>query len=499
MAAERKFLAFDLGAESGRAVIGFFDGKRLRLEDAHRFPNGPARVLDTLYWDALRLFMELKQGLTRATSVHGREISGIGVDTWGVDFGLLGRGDVLLGNPRHYRDHGNDGMMEAAFEVVPREVMFNRTGIQFMQFNTLFQLCALKRMQSPLLDAAQTLLLMPDLFHFWFTGNKQTEFSIASTTQMYDPLGKAWAIDLVQALGLPADILPRIVPTATVLGPVRPEIEAETGCGAVQVVTPAAHDTGSAVVAVPASTPDYAYISSGTWSLMGIEAAEPHITQQTRQANFTNEGGAGGTIRLLKNIMGLWLVQACRRAWARHGTDHSYAELTALAAQAAPFVSLVEPDDPSFLAPADMPAALAAFCIRTQQPAPQGPGATIRCCLESLALKYRWVLERLETFRGARIETVHIVGGGTQNRLLCQLAADAMNRPVIAGPVEATAIGNLLMQALGLGDLSSVQEARAVVRSSFALETYAPGSDQGAWEEAYARYLAVRALSGNTS
>jgi rhamnulokinase len=496
MAAEAKFLAFDLGAESGRGVVGFFDGEKLRLEDVHRFSNGPVRLLDTLHWDALRLFAELKRGLGMAVAAHGRDFAGIGIDTWGVDFGLLGRDDALLGNPRHYRDHGNDGMMEAAFALVPRDQMFARTGIQFMQFNTIFQLLALKTHGSPLLDMAQTLLLMPDLLNFWFTGRKSTEFSIATTTQFYDPQGRAWATDLLERLGLPTHLLTEVVPTATPLGPLRADIAAEAGCGLIPVLCPAEHDTGSAVVAVPASTPDYAYISSGTWSLMGIETPEPRISAQTQAANFTNEGGACGTIRLLKNIMGLWLVQECRRSWARQGHEYSYADLATQAEAAPSFVSLVEPDDSAFLAPADMPAELRGFCARTGQPEPTEVGAMVRCCLESLALKYRWVLERLEEFRGKRIETIHIVGGGTQNRLLCQLTADATQRTVIAGPVEATAIGNVLMQAMGRGTIGTLEQARAIVRSSFDLVTYMPSGDASAWEAAYARFLALRAETG---
>lgn len=498
MAAEAKFLAFDLGAESGRGLVGFFDGERLRLEDVHRFPTGGTRVLDALHWDALRLFDELKRGLSKAVAAHGREFEALGVDTWGVDFGLLGRDDSLLGNPRHYRDHGNDGMMEAAFAVVPRDRIFARTGIQFMQFNSLFQLLALKQHGSPLLDVAQTLLMMPDLFHFWFTGVKSTEFSIATTTQFYDPQGRAWATDLLAELGLPTHLLTDIVPTATPIGTLRADIAEQAGCGPIPVVAPAEHDTGSAVVAVPAATPDYAYISSGTWSLMGIETAEPRISAQTLAANFTNEGGAAGTIRLLKNIMGLWLVQECRRSWARHGQEYSYAELTERAAEAPPFIALIEPDATPFLAPDDMLSAIYDFCEQTGQPRPTNVGATARCCLESLALKYRWALERLEAFRGQRIETIHIVGGGTQNRLLCQLAADATRRAVIAGPVEATAIGNVLMQAMGRGHLASLSEAREVVRRSFDLVTYTPSGNADAWEAAYTRFLALRARIGKT-
>ena len=498
MAAEAKFIAFDLGAESGRNVIGFFDGERVRLQDAHRFHSRSVRLLDTLHWDVLSLFAEIKQGLSMAVAAHGREFAGIGIDTWGVDFGLLGRGDTLLGNPRHYRDHGNDGMLEAAFDIVPREEIFDRTGIQFMQINTLFQLLALQRQQSPLLEKAETLLMMPDLLNFWLTGVKTTEFSIASTSQIMDPRTGTWATDLLERFQLPTHLLTEIVPSSTIIGTLRADIAQEAGCGLIPVVAPGEHDTASAVVAVPALSEDYAYISSGTWSLMGIETSEPGISEVTRGFNFTNEGGACSTIRLLKNIMGLWLVQECRRAWARQGQDYSYSQLAEMASAATPFVSLIEPDAPPFLAPGDMTTEVRDFCVRTGQPAPQDVGATVRCCLESLALKYRWTLECLEALRGRRIETIHIVGGGTQNRLLCQLAADATNRTVIAGPVEATALGNILIQALGRGHIGSLEQAREVVRRSFVLDTYTPSPQRDAWEEAYARFLKLREQVGKS-
>jgi rhamnulokinase len=492
MAAEAKFLALDLGAESGRGVIGAFDGAKLRLEDVHRFATGPTRILNTLYWDALRLFDECKRCVSMASATHGRDIAAIGIDTWGVDFGLLGRGDVLLGNPRHYRDHANDGMVEAACKLVPRDFIFARTGIQFMQINTLYQLLSLKHDNSPLLEMAETLLMTPDLFNFWFTGVKTTEYSIASTCQMVDPVTRTWAVDLLERLDLPTQMLTDIIQPGATVGTLRADIADECGCGPIPVIAPGEHDTASAVVAVPASTPDYAYISSGTWSLVGIETLQPYVNADTLAANFTNEGGVCDTTRLLKNVMGLWLVQESRRSYARHGQDHSYADLAALAGNAPAFGPLIDPDDPAFLAPDDMVAAIGQYCARTGQAAPDGVGATIRCCLESLALKYRWVLERLEAFRGRRIETIHVVGGGTQNRLLCRFTADAARRPVVAGPVEATAIGNILMQAIGSGYIGSLEQAREVVRASCELETYQPGPDADRWDAAYGRLLALR-------
>ncbi|HOM80540.1 MAG: rhamnulokinase [Armatimonadetes bacterium] len=492
MAETAKFLAIDLGAESGRGVVGLFDGSKLRLEEVHRFPNGPVRVLDSLHWDALRLFSEMKAALAKCVQEHGSDLQSVGVDTWGVDFGLLGKGDVLLGNPYHYRDKRTDGMLEEAFRRVPREEIFERTGIQFMKLNTLYQLLAMRVEGSPLLDMAERLLFMPDLFHFFLTGNKVTEFSIATTSQMYDPRARGWATGMLQAMEIPTGILGEVVPPGTEVGTLLPSIGAETGGAGVPVITPAAHDTGSAVAAVPARGADWCYISSGTWSLMGIESPEPLIDERSLRYNFTNEGGVGGTIRFLKNIMGLWLVQECRRAWLREGNDFSYAELTRLASQAPAFVSIVDPDDETFMAPDDMPDAICAFCRRTGQPEPETTGAVVRCCLESLALKYRWVVEKLEEIRGRRLETIHIVGGGSQNRLLNQFAADATGRPVVAGPVEATAIGSVLIQAIARGHLGSLAEAREVVRASFEVETFEPKPSPG-WDEAYQRYLQVAA------
>jgi rhamnulokinase len=490
MPALTKFLAFDLGAESGRGVLGLLEGKRLRLEVINRFPNGPVRTLDSLHWDVLRLYEDMLQTLRLCAAGYG-DLDGLGVDTWGVDFALLGRGGTLLGNPRHYRDPHTEGVLERAFARVPREEIFRRTGIQFMRFNTLFQLLALQEARSPLLDVAETLLFMPDLFHYFFTGIKVNEYTDASTSQMLDPTTRGWAYDLVGAFGLPKQILGTLVAPGTVLGPLRPSVATQTGLNPAPVIAPASHDTAAAIAAVPASGESWAYISSGTWSLMGVEVPAPLVNEQALAANYTNEGGVGGTIRFLKNIMGLWLVQECRRAWERSGQSYSYEELTHLAEAAPPFVAVVDPDDSSFLLPPDMPAALSAFCRRTGQPAPEGPGATVRCALEGLALCYRYVLERLEHLTGRRLEVVHVVGGGSQNALLNQLTADACNRPVLAGPAEATAAGNVLVQALGLGVLHSLTEAREVVRNSFEVRTFRPRDPEG-WHKPYERFVSLR-------
>jgi rhamnulokinase len=486
--AEAKFLALDLGAESGRAVIGHFDGRSLRLEETHRFSNGPVRVNGHLHWDALRLFSEIKHGIQQATYRYGPELVSAGLDTWGVDFGLLDAQGNLLGNPYHYRDSRTDGMMEAVFSLVPRQEVFAHTGIQFMQLNSLYQLFAMRSNQDPVLDIAETFLTMPDLFNFWLTGRQVSEFSIATTTQCYDPRARTWANKLLDALDIPPSLFGEIVPPGTSLGNLQSEVASELGVAPIPVIAPACHDTGSAVAAVPARERCYAYISSGTWSLMGVEVDEPVITPRSLEYNFTNEGGVCDTFRLLKNIMGLWLVQECRREWARTGEVFDYATLTQMAAQASPFGPIVDVDDHRFLGLGDMPAKIRGYCRETGQTVPQSKGQVLRCALESLALRYRWVLDKLEEMMEQRVEAVHIIGGGMQNELLCQLAADAMQRPVIAGPIEATAMGNILMQALALDYVGSLDEGREVVRNSFQVSTYEPG-DGARWDEAYSRYL----------
>jgi rhamnulokinase len=486
MTAAKKLLAFDLGAESGRAVLGAFDGAKLRLEVVHRFPNGAVRTLDTLHWDVLRLHGEILAGLQKCVTEHGG-VDGVGVDTWGVDFGLLGRGGALLGNPRHYRDPHTEGVMEAAFARMPRAELYRKTGVQFLRFNSLFQLLALQRDRSPLLDAAETLLFMPDLFHYFLTGMKVNEYTDASTSQMLDATTRNWAFDVLRAFGLPTALAGTLAPPGTVLGPLRASVAAQTGVAPVPVVLPATHDTAAAVAAVPAGSGSWAYISSGTWSLVGVELPTALLNDDALAANFTNEGGVGGTVRLLKNVMGLWLVQECRQAWEREGKAYDYGELMRLAEAAPPFGGVVDPDAPTFLLPPSMPAALADYCRRHSQPVPADPGATVRCCLESLALKYRRVLESLEALTGRRVEVIHVVGGGCQNTLLCQFTADACARPVVAGPVEATAAGNVLTQAIGLGVLCSLAEAREVVRRSFDVVTYEPRNPE-AWHEPYERF-----------
>lgn len=484
-AVESTFLAVDLGAESGRVVLGSFDGERVALEEVHRFPNTPVWLPDGLHWDVLRIFTEIKDGLAKAVGSAGR-IESLGVDSWGVDFALLDRDGALISNPYHYRDPRTAGMEERALKRVSREEIYGITGIQFMPINTLNQLLAMEG--SPLLGAAQTLLMIPDLVNYWLTGERACEFTDASTTQLCDARSGDWARGLVEKMGLPTHVFEEIIAPGTELGPLLSGIAEETGVEQEFPVTAvASHDTASAVVAVPTEREDFAYISSGTWSLVGVELPEPAITPEGMRANFTNEGGFGGTTRFLKNVMGLWLLQECRRTWAREGRDYSYEELGRLAEGEPGARSLLDPDHPGFLPPGDMPARIRRFCRETEQSPPEEPGAVVRCVLESLALKYRWTLERAEEITGRRAEVVHVVGGGVRNALLCQLTADATRRPVRAGPVEATALGNLMVQAHSRGYLGSLEEMRAAVRGSVGVRDYEPQGSEDEWEDAYER------------
>jgi len=493
--ADKVFLAADLGASSGRHVLGRFDGRSLRLEEVYRFENGPVELPGRLHWDLLGLWKDVLRGLGAATAQTGGQIASVGVDTWGVDFGLLGPGDELLGNPYHYRDGRTDGMLERAFGLVSREEIFRHTGLQFMQFNTLFQLLAMKLGGSPLLGVAERMLMMPDLFHWLLTGAKCNEMTEASTSQFYNPLTGDWATKLLEQFDLPTHILGAIEQPGTDLGPLRPEVAAETGLSGTRVVLPGTHDTASAVMAVPAASrpgerPDWCYISLGTWALMGVESPKPVVTDQVLKLNFTNEGGVGGTTRLLKNITGLWLVQECRRVWNQAGRDWGWEDLNRLSGAAKPLVSFVNPDAPDFLAPDNMPEAVCEFCRKTGQAVPDSEGTVLRCALDSIAMKFRHVLSMCEELVGGRIETVHVVGGGTQNRQLCQAGADACGRCVVAGPVEATATGNIMMQAVAAGEVASIAEAREVIRRSFEVDEYEP-QNTAAWDEAYERFLGV--------
>lgn len=486
-----KYIALDLGAESGRVIVAAFDGDRLSLEEVYRFANGPVQVGKSLYWDVLRLWSEIKLGLRKAGAEHGGDLRSVAVDTWGIDYALLDRTGQLVGNPRCYRDPRTAGMMEHALAMAPRWDIYQQSGgIQFLSINTLYQLLAMVVHQDPALTTASAFLMIPDLFNYWLTGRIACEFTDATTTQFYNAAAGGWAIDLLERLGIPGHIFPEVVMPGVPFGALLPDVAEETGLGPLTVVAPAVHDTASAIVAVPASAERFAWLSSGTWSLLGGISSQPLVTPQALAFNFSSYGGPGGLYLPWKNIMGLWLVQECRRAWRRAGDNLSYDELAALAAAARPFVAVIDPDDAAFLAPKDMPAAIADFCLRHGQPAPAGRGEIIRVVLESLALRYRWTLEKLALLQDAAFDALHVVGGGVRNRLLCQFTADAIGLPVIAGPVEATAIGNAALQAVAKGDLASLQEARAVIRRSFDVETYLPGP-RAPWDEAYQRFLSL--------
>lgn len=485
----RNYLAVDLGAESGRTILGSLDGDRLKLKETHRFVNGPVRINDGIHWDVLRLWTEIKSGIA-STIKSGNKVNSIGLDTWGVDFALLDKNNSLLSNPFHYRDERTDGMLEEAFRRMPRAEIFSNTGIQFMQINTLYQLLAMSVHESPVLDIAKTFVTIPDLFNYWLSGELTNEFSNATTTQCLDPRKRDWAACVLEAMRIPAHLFQPITDSGTQLGTLLPHVAEETGTAGVRIIVPACHDTGSAVVAVPARNQDFAWISSGTWSIMGAEVHEPVLTDKALEYNFTNEGGVFGTWRLSKNIMGLWIVQECKRTWIHQGEDLSYDEITRLASEATPFVAVIDPDDSRFFHAGDMPERIQHYCAETNQASPRTKGEIIRVALESIALKYRWVLERLEELTGKQFNPVHIIGGGTKNHLLNQFTADATDRLVVTGPVEATAIGNVLMQAIGLGDLGSLSDARVVVRASFDVKEYHPDHSAD-WDEAYAKLISL--------
>jgi rhamnulokinase len=449
-------------------------------------------VAGTLHWDVLRLWEGLKEGLCRYAAQYDAPLAGVGVDTWGVDFALLDRAGRLLGNPICYRDARTNGMLEEVTARAGRERIFARTGVQFLQINTLYQLYSMARADEPQLECAARLLMIPDLFNYWLTGRAAAEYTNASTTQFMRCGEPRWDAGLLAELGVPTHFLPEIVQPGTALATLHPELAAETGLRhAPPVIAPGSHDTASAVAAVPGLDERSAYISSGTWSLVGVEVGAPVVSELALALNFTNEGGVGDTTRLLKNVTGLWLLQECRRRWRREGRDYTWEQILALAEQAAPLRSLVDPDAPDFLAPGDMPAAVRAFCRRTGQPEPQDDGAVARCCLESLALTYRWVLEAAEQLTGRTIETVRVVGGGCRNRLLNQWTADASGRALVAGPVEATALGNIMVQAVAAGALPDIAAGRSALARSVELERFAPRPHAG-WEDAYRRLRELR-------
>jgi rhamnulokinase len=492
-----KYVAIDLGAESGRVIVATITAERLDLKEVYRFPNGVVQVGDSLHWDVLRLWEEIRHGLRKVAAEYAGEIRSLAVDTWGIDYALLDRRGALVGNPHAYRDPRTNGVMEAAVEKLGRWEIYRQSGgIQFMSINTLYQLYAMAAAGDPALEIADTLLMMPDLFDYWLTGERACEFTDATTTQFYDGRSRSWSTSLLKVLGIPIHILPRVIFPGTRLGTLLPALAEETGLGALPVIAVAGHDTASALVAVPAAADgrSWAWLSSGTWSLLGGVSSEPLVTPQALEFNFSSYGGPGGLYLPWKNIMGLWLVQECRRSWEKHGESYSYDQLTTMAGEAQPFSALLDPDDPSFLAPKDMPGVIADYCRRTGQRTPESHGEMIRAILESLALCYRRTLDRLALLQGCTFETLHIVGGGSRNHLLCQFTADALGIPVVAGPVEATAIGNAALQAVAMGDLASLEEARDLVRATCDVIVYEPGA-RDVWDAAYERFCRLTAAA----
>ena len=483
-------LAFDYGASSGRAILGGFDGERLTLKEIHRFSNDPVMVGDSLHWDILRLYHELKQGILAGYKETDGNIDSIGIDTWGVDFGLLDKNDVLLGNPFHYRDSRTDGMIEEALKTVTRERIYNDTGIAFQKFNTLYQLLAMVRNRSTIIENAETMLFIPDLFTFFLTGNKACEFTIASTSQMLLAGRGTWAYDLLNELGIPVQILPEITDPCTRVGTLRQSVQEELGVKGIPVIAVASHDTASAVISAPLADSNDAYISSGTWSLLGTEREKPAINEKTLKLNYTNEGGINRNVRLLVNLMGLWVYQECRRAWGKQGIEITYDEMGALADAAKPFQAFIDVDYETFYSPGNMPEKVVDYCRRTGQHVPSDKGSIIRIVMESLAMKYRSAVEGLEEITGNRVPVLHIVGGGCKNTMLSRYTADVLNRPVTAGPVEATAIGNIISQLIALKEIDDLNQAREVVKRSFPTEIYQPENPE-VWDEAYLRYKEI--------
>ena len=481
--ATKPYLAFDFGAESGRAVLAHVHSGVITTEEVHRFANEPVEYAGALHWDAPRLWFEVRKALTRLEEF---KLAGIGVDAWGVDYALLGERGELLQNPYHYRDKRTDGVMELVFQKVPKDEIYWKTGIQFMPINTLYQLFAANRDTPALLRAARKLLTIPDLFHYWLTGNAVCEFTNATTTQMVNPLTRAWSRELMEKLELPSNLPAEIVEPGSVVGALSAGVGSSTALCGTPVIAPATHDTGSAVAAINARE-GTAFLSSGTWSLVGTEIDAPILTSEALRLNFTNEGGVGRTTRFLKNVMGLWMLQCCRQSWASQSQVYDYSELMELAAREPAFCHLVDPDDESFLHPASMPNAIAKFCEKTQQPNPKTPGAYARAVLESLAFKYRQVIGDLERLVQRPIQQIRIIGGGSKNRLLNQFTADATGRRVLAGPAEATALGNVAVQILATGVASSLAEVRAMVDRSFPTEVFEP-HDSDRWAQHSERF-----------
>lgn len=482
-----QFLAFDFGASSGRGILGSLENSKIKLEEIHRFNNNMTLLHGSYYWDVFRLYDEIKKGLSQCIQ-KGILPESIAVDTWGVDYALLDEKGNFLGIPYAYRDHRTDNAMDEVFNRIPSETLYNLTGIQFMQFNTVFQLFASVRDKLPALSLAKDLLFMPDIFNYMLSGIKKTDFSFATTSQLYNPGVGTWEKQIFDAIGISMDIMQEIVEPGTVLGEIHPDLAKEYRMQGVQITAVASHDTGSAIASIPSEDDNFAYISSGTWSLMGFESEHPVINNTSARLNFTNEGGVGHTFRVLKNIMGLWLIQECKRIWDGQQKEYTFPELVEMSQQSTAFRSLVDPNDLRFLNPESMPEAIAQFCKETKQPVPQQPGEFARCIFESLALAYRKTVDGMKEISDKQIDRIHIIGGGSQNELLCQYTANATGLPVVAGPAEGTALGNIMVQALAQGYVKSLAEIRKLIRNSFSFKTFEP-KEVNKWDDAYQRFL----------
>ena len=489
--AELKMLAIDLGASSGRGIVGSFDGEKLTLRENHRFSNDPMYVNGRFTWDILRIYFEIKNSITK-TIIDGDDIASMGIDTWGVDYGMVDKNGRLMANPIHYRDTRTENVTDYVKNFVSPEEIYNVTGIQAIDFNTLNQLAVEKRDNAEGFDRADKILFIPDLLNYFLTGKMATEYTIASTGMILDANSRKISSELISKLGIPESKFAPMVEPGTNLGALLPSITDEVGKNRIQVYTTASHDTASAVIAVPATDKDFIYISSGTWSLMGAELDAPLINDATRAANLTNEGGAMGTIRFLKNIMGLWIIQESRRQWKREGKDYSFAQMEAWAKECTPFRSLINVDYKSFGTPGNMPEKIREYCRMTGQPVPESVGEIVRCIYESLALKYRYTVDTIGQLRGKPATMINVVGGGTKDKFLSQMTADACGIPVCAGPEEATAIGNLIMQCIAQGAIKDLAQAREVVANSFEMKHYQPCTEREAWDEAYARFCKLQ-------
>lgn len=484
----KRVLAFDFGASSGRAIIGCFDGDKITLEEVHRFSNDPVSVGGTVYWDVLRLFYEIKQGIIKAKIAGG--FDSIGIDTWGVDFGLIDSEGKLMENPVHYRDARTVGLVDEAFKTMPKEKLYGITGIQFMELNTLFQLISLKKYRPWMLERADKMLFMPDLFGYMLTGKMCAEYSIASTSQLIDLDKKTWSKEILDAFGIKESVFAPLVQPGTVLGELSKEVCEECGVDLVPVISVCGHDTQSAITSVPCQDGDFAFLSSGTWSLFGTELDKPIVNETSMNINITNEGGFDGSTGFLKNIIGLWLIQESRRQWKREGKEYSYADLEKLALAAEPFKCFIDPDAPEFVPHGNIPERVREFCRKTGQYVPETVGEIMRCIYESLAMKYRLTFEKLRECTERDYPVIHVIGGGTKDGLLCQMTANSCDRTVKAGPIEATVMGNVAVQLMSDGSVKNIGQARKIVADSSELKTFEP-KDTDKWAGAYEDFLKV--------